>query len=258
MTILVLGGADLGAQACRLAKAAGIHTIVIDKDRDCLAAPEAEELLCGDITKVDPLPEADLIVPATESEAVLERLATGEGVLFDPAAWQITSSRLASDAFLADHGFPVPAYFPEGSEPYIVKPDRGSFGRGIWVTEDFCEVGGAVNGGFVAQEELSGPVWSQVVIRWKGQEKAYAPARLTYDDRRRRTGAVCEQVPGGDLPGMALQIAQALDLKGILEVEAIFHGGVWKVIDLDARLPLLTPDAILAATGEDILADLCR
>ena len=234
MTLLILGGGALGEQACRLANAAGIHATVAD----------------------EPSPAADFVLPATEDEALLRGLS-GENVLFDKAAWALASSRLASDTFLRERGVPVPEYFPGGSEPYIVKPDRGSFGRGIWVTEDFCEVGGAVNAGFVTQEELPGDVWSVCVLGKPGAYTAYAPAKLTFDGLRRRTAAECSAPPEEKaLKETALQIAGAMALRGILEVEAIFHQGVWKVIDLNARLPMLTPDAVLAATGVNLLTEL--
>ena len=177
MTILILGGGALGEQACRLAEAAGIHTVAAD----------------------EPLPTADFVLPATEDETLLRGLS-GENVLFDKAAWALASSRLASDAFLRERGIPVPEYFPGGSEPYIVKPDRGSFGRGIWVTEDFCEVGGAVNAGFVTQEELPGDVWSVCVLGKPGGYAAYAPAKITFDGRRRRTAAQCAAPPEETAP----------------------------------------------------------
>lgn len=256
MKLLILGGGELGVQACRLARAAGMHIIVADRDGGCPAAPMADELVRADVTAAA-LPEADYILPAVESEAVLDGLA-GDNVLFDQKAWTLTASRFASNEFLRRHAVPVPEYFPNGSEPYIVKPDRGSFGRGIWVTEDFCEAGGAVNAGFIAEEELAGSVWSAAVIRRGGGALSYAPAKLSFDSRRRRTGAVCEDGPETEaLRKTALRIAEALDLNGILEVEAIFHSGVWTVIDLNARLPMLTPDAVLEKTGVNLLAELC-
>jgi pyrrolysine biosynthesis protein PylC len=256
MTILILGGGLLGQQACRLAKAAGMTVYLVDKDKTCLAAPLADELLVADAATAA-LPKADYVLPALESETVLAALS-GDGLLFDAKAWNLTASRLASDEFLRQHHIPAPEYFPGGSEPYIVKPDRGSFGRGIWVTEDFCEVGGAVNGGFVTQEELDGDVWSAVVIRSPKGTTAYAPAKLTFDDRRRRTGAVCEAAPETEaLKDTACAVADAMGLTSMLEVEAIFHHGLWKVVDLNARLPMLTGEAILAATGENILSALC-
>ena len=120
MKIQMIGSGPLFEQAERLARAAG-YELVSDG--------------------------ADAVLPATESEDILKALP-GENVLFDADAWAIASSRLTTDALLKEKGIPAPEYFPGGSEPYLVKPDRGSFGRGIWVTDDYCEVGGAVNAGF--------------------------------------------------------------------------------------------------------------
>ena len=253
MTILILGGGALGAQAVLLAKAAGFRVILADKNATCPAKALADEFVNIDVTKAD-LPEADLILPATESQAVLDILPA-EKTLFDLAAWNKTASRLEADEFLRSIDIPIPEYFPRGSEPYLVKPDRGSFGMGIWVTDDFCEVGGAVNAGFVTQEELDGPVWSQVVVGKPGAYTACAPAKLSFDGRR-RTGAECLPAPeSAALADSAEKIAEAIGLSGILEVEAIFHRGVWKVIDLNARLPMYTGEALLE-TGINLLGEL--
>ena len=198
-------------------------------------------------------PNADWILPVTGNTPV-----DRPNVLFDPKAWELASSRLASDAFLQERGFPVPAYFPGGSEPYIVKPDKGGGGKGIWVTEDFCEVGGAINAGFVAQEELNGPVWSVTVTGDKGSYTVHTPAKLDFIGRQ-RTGAVCESAPEAEaLTKLAVGIAEAMELRGVLEVEAICSHNAWYVTDLNARLPLFTPDAVLQATGVNLLDELIR
>lgn len=231
MRLRILGDGPLAEQAERLASAAGME-----------------------ITHDAP----DYILPATEDDAVLNALR-GDNVLFDADAWRLCSSRLAADAFLREHGVPVPAYFPGGSEPYIVKPDRGSFGFGIWVTDDYCEVGGAVNAGFVTQEELHGDVWSAAVVGTPGAYTVHAPAKLTFDGRRRRTAAQVAEAPQAEaLKETALAAADAVGVRGVLEVEAICHLGVWKVIDLNARLPMLTPDALLASTGVNLLEELIK
>lgn len=253
MKLLIIGGGALGVQAVKLAKAAGFHTLLADRKPSCPAAALADEFYPIDVTK-EPLPAADAVLPALEAESVLAVLP--ENALFDTAAWELTASRLKADAFLQERDIPIPEYFPMGSEPYLVKPDRGSFGRGIWVTEDFCEVGGAVNAGFVTQEELNGPVWSQVIVGKDGQYTAFAPAKLTFDSMRLRTAAECLAAPEADALGeTARKIAEAMNLRGILEVEAIFHQGKWKVIDLNARLPMYTGEALLE-TGVNILGEL--
>lgn len=230
MRIRIVGGGSLYEQALRLADAAGYEPVSDG---------------------------GDFILPATEDDNVLKSLA-GENVLFDPEAWAIASSRFKTDALLKEKGIPAPEYFPGGAEPYIVKPDRGSFGRGIWVTDDYCEVGGAVNAGFVTQEELSGDVWSAAVVGVPGAYTAYPAAKLTFDDRRRRMSAVIEPAPEADaLADTAKAAAEAVGVRGVLEVEAICDHGTWKVVDLNARLPMLTSDALLAQ-GVNLLEELVK
>lgn len=233
MKLYVLGRGPVADQALRLAAASG---------REAAAGTA--------------LPETDaLILPATDDEALLSALS-GRRCLFDADAWQICASRLRADALLAEKGVAVPAYFPGGSEPYIVKPDRGGFGMGIWVTDDYCEVGGAVNAGFVTQEELPGDVWSTVVLGRPGAYRVLPPARLCFDGRR-RTGAECLPAPKEtELCHTALSAAEAVGVRGILEVEAMDDHGRWKVIDLNARLPVFTPDALLAAHGVNVLEEM--
>ena len=226
MKLSIIGKGPLAEQARRLAEAAG-YEIVSEG--------------------------ADYVLPATENEDELRGLPA-EGLLFDRDAWAVASSRLRTDELLRQHGIPAPEYFPGGSEPYLVKPDRGSFGQGIWVTDDYCEVGGAVNAGFVAQEELAGDVWSAAVTGAPGSYTVHEPARLVFSELRRREDAVMEEpAPDADaLAETAKSCAEALGVRGVLEVEAIFAHGVWKVIDVNARLPMLTPDALLAR-GDNLL-----
>ena len=238
MKLLIVGSGALADQAGRLA------------DKSSLA--DGFETVAGGA-----LPAADVILPATRDEAAVKALE-GPGLLLDRAAWELTVSRLGADAFWQERGVPVPAYVPGGSEPYLVKPDRGGDGKGIWVTEDFCEVGGAVNAGFVTQEEMEGPVWSVAVTGADGAYTVHAPAKLTFIGRR-RTGAVCEQAPESEtLTKLAADIAGAINMRGILEVEAIRSRGAWWVTDLNARLPLFTPDAVLEASGVNLLDEVIR
>ena len=232
MKLRIIGSGSLYDQAQRLAEAAGYELVNEG---------------------------GDYILPATEDDGVLGSL--GENALFDPAAWEIASSRLKTDETLRERGIPAPEYFPGGAEPYLVKPDRGSFGRGIWVTDDYCEVGGAVNAGFVTQEELQGDVWSAAAAGKPGAYAMYPPAKLTFDGRRQRVSAELMDPPDGQgLEDTVRACAEALGIRGVLEVEAIHHLGVWKVIDLNARLPMLTSDALLeqvlrVAGGEPVVSE---
>jgi pyrrolysine biosynthesis protein PylC len=71
-------------------------------------------------------------------------------------------------------------------------------------------------------------------------KRVLAPADLSQDLKER-------------FSGLALRIAQALDLKGIMDVEVILHGGELKVLEIDARLPSQTPAAVLKSTGINMI-----
>jgi len=52
---------------------------------------------------------------------------------------------------------------------------------------------------------------------------------------------------------MSLAIAEALELRGVMDVEVIVHDGLPKVLEVDARLPSQTPTAVYWSTGVNIV-----
>lgn len=256
MTILVLGSGLRGAAACHLAKKAGHRVILCDKKRNGPAMG-----LCDEFIPLDPqnLPAADYIFPATADEALLAPFR-GEKLLFDPLAQEVCRSKLAGDDYLAAHGYPRPRRFPEGSEPYIVKPDSDSFGRGIWATEDFCEVGGAVNANFLTQEELTGPVVSVTVWGRPGAYVCGPVLGLTTDDRYDLCEARLPAPIGPDAAGAftqdALRLAEEIRLEGLLEVQAVYHGGKCKIIEINGHLPELSALCLFAGAGINLVQQL--
>jgi pyrrolysine biosynthesis protein PylC len=48
---------------------------------------------------------------------------------------------------------------------------------------------------------------------------------------------------------IAIAIAERIQLKGLMDVEVILHGGQLKVLEIDARLPSQTPTAVFQSTG---------
>lgn len=256
MTVLVLGGGLRGAAACYLAKKAGHRVILCGKKQNSPALG-----LCDEFVLFDPknLPAADCIFPAAAEEALLAPFR-GEKLLFDPLAQAVCRSKLAGDDYLEAHGYPHPQRFPRGSEPYIVKPDADSYGRGIWATEDFCEVGGAVNANFLTQEELTGPVVSVTV--W-GRPGAYGSAPvlgLKTDDRY----DLCEAFLPAPIPAEAAEafaadarrLAEEIGLEGLLEVQAVFHGGKCKIIEMNGHLPELSALCLFAGAGINLVQEL--
>lgn len=166
----------------------------------------------------------------------------------EPVRALCRSKQAQHDFFLAQH-FPVPQDFPDGSEPYIVRPDCAEGGRGIWVTDDYCEAGGAVNANFVTQEELTGPVFSVQLLGAGGHFAALPAVELTMDDRYDRCRAAyrAELDPDGALHTLALQVAQALALEGAVELKTVKHGDTYYCLALNEGLSPLAASALYFA-----------
>jgi len=52
---------------------------------------------------------------------------------------------------------------------------------------------------------------------------------------------------------ISLDIAEAIGLKGLMDVEVILHNGQLKVLEIDARLPSQTPTSVYWSTGINML-----
>ena len=53
---------------------------------------------------------------------------------------------------------------------------------------------------------------------------------------------------------ISLDLARAVNLKGIMDVEVILHKGCLKVLEIDARLPSQTPTVVFHSTGINMVA----
>jgi pyrrolysine biosynthesis protein PylC len=62
-----------------------------------------------------------------------------------------------------------------------------------------------------------------------------------------------------EIETLAVEIAEAIRLTGLMDVEVILHEGGFKVLEIDARFPSQTPLCVYGSTGwnmMDMLADL--
>ena len=167
----------------------------------------------------------------------------------DPAHRLCADKQSAHD-FLTAKGFPQPQDFPGGSEPYIVKPATGGgCGRGIWVTEDYCEAGGGVNAGFLVQEELHGAVLSVAVVGYHGRVAVCPAVRLVMDDRYDRCAAEYPAAEGAALLPLAERLGEALALEGVLELKAVVTSEGAYIISLNEGLPALASTALHHGAG---------
>lgn len=254
MTVLIPGSDLRAAAAAFLAKEAGFTVWVCDRRKGPAAG------LCDRFVPFDPqaLPEAEAVLAVSGDESLLSPFR-GQ-LVYDPLAPEPCRSKLACDDWLAARGYPRPQRFPQGSEPYIVKPDRGSRGLGIWVTEDFCEVGGAVNANFLTQEVLHGPLVSVTVWGRPGAYGCSPVLGLEADDRydlcRAFLPAPLSAEAAEAFRADALRAAQELQAEGFLELQAVYHGGVCKIIEMNSHLPELSALALYAGTGLNLVQQL--
>jgi pyrrolysine biosynthesis protein PylC len=272
MKIVVAGGGLQGSEAAYLAIQAGWSTVLIDRRQ----APPASGL-CDRQVVLDLLDDgagleqllgqADLVVPALEDEAALQRLQQAAGrvgvpLAHDAAAYAITVSKQSSDALFAQYGIPAPAPWPTCSLPVIAKPSESSGSRGVRLITRPGEIepllAAAASGEqWVVQEFLEGDSYSIEVLGCQGE---YLPLQVTglemdpgYDCRRVTAPAKLPPARVAEFQALAAKIAGLVHLSGVMDVEVIDHHGMLKVLEIDARLPSQTPAAVYASTGINIL-----
>jgi pyrrolysine biosynthesis protein PylC len=114
--------------------------------------------------------------------------------------------------------------------------------------------------GYIVQECLDGPSYSIEVIGRPGDYRTYAITQIHVDGARDcnlvTTPCAVTEEQDAELRASAVRLAEAVGLRGIMDVEAILHDGRMKVLEIDARLPSQTPAAILASTGVNFAEEL--
>jgi len=274
MRIAIVGGKLQGVEACYLARKAGWRVCLIDRRPDVPARGLCDEFRLADVcdhpTASGALAGADLILPALEDPTGLEALVGQAGQLsiplaFDPAAYHISSSKLASDRLFADLGLPAPRRWPQCPFPVIAKPSSGSGSRGVRIIRYEGELAAffpqpRLMDGWVLQEFLEGPSFSIEVLGTPGNYQAVQVTDLFvdrgYDCMRVEAPTVLPAAQVEEFGQLALRLAEAVQLKGLMDVEVILNQGKLKVLEIDARLPSQTPTAVWWSSGFNILNSL--
>jgi pyrrolysine biosynthesis protein PylC len=286
--IAIIGGKLQGTEACYLARRAGIRATLIDLHADAPASGLADEVIPCDIRAasgavIRALRKADLVLPALEDDEALDAIAAlaehySLPLAFSPEAYAITSSKKKSDALIRKLGIPAPRHADhtviEGSaageaihpgQPWLVKPSRGSGSRGVRVFPTLAEARAYAAAQpppdeYIVQEYLDGPSYSIEVIGRPGSYRTYRVTQIHVDGARDcnlvTTPCAVTEEQDADLRASAVCLAEAVGLRGIMDVEAILHDGRMKVLEIDARLPSQTPAAVLASTGENFISEL--
>lgn len=264
---LVLGGKLQGVEAAYLMKKAGWQVILMDKEKEVPAFELADRFvqadLCDEAGLEQQMREADLVIPALEKLAVLEVIAKaaercGAKLMFRLSSYRISSSKRQSDRLFARLGVPAPKPWPDCSFPVIVKPSGRSGSEGVCLCDgpESLSALAKANGGrdhLIIQEYLTGPSYSIEIIAEHGQLKTFQVTELemdeVYDCKRVLCPSGLDDVQEAVFADCAADLARAVDLEGIMDVEVILHDGKLKVLEIDARIPSQTLTAVYASTG---------
>lgn len=271
MRVAVVGGKLQGVEACYLARKAGWHIRLVDRRADVLARNLCDEFVVSDLMREQDvgrvLGGVDLVFPALEDQEALDGLnrfcaAAGIPLAFDPRAYRLSSSKIASDKLFADLGIPAPKPWPEADFPLIAKPSGSSGSRGIRIIGNMDQLREAFPAGeaaadWVLQEYLCGPSYSLEVAAAGGCARCFQVTDLFMDadhDCKRVTAPTA--LPAGfvdEFERIGRAIAEAIDLQGLMDVEVILNGGRLKVLEIDARLPSQTPTVVFWSTGVNLV-----
>ncbi|MDT8378736.1 MAG: 3-methylornithine--L-lysine ligase PylC [Desulfotignum sp.] len=267
MRIAVVGGRLQGVEVVYLARKAGYRTLVIDKSREVPAAGMADRFVCFEFTPgccvPDECPDVDLIIPAIEDQDVLQLVEQWAQLrqiplAFDGDAYALTCSKRRSNALFEKFGLPFPGDWPGCGVPVVVKPDRESGSRGVTVYRDAAAFhadfsDGRVPETLLAQQYLTGSQFSIEVVGVPGRHNTLCVTELHMDrdhDCKRVTAPTrLSSRLVLKLEEMAMTLAEAIGLKGIMDLEVILDQGDLKLLEIDARFPSQTPMAVYWATG---------
>lgn len=271
MLIAIVGGRLQGVEALYLAKKAGYETLLIDRDAEPIAMGLADHFLQFEFGKDSPFPskshEIGVILPAVEDDDVLEVLrvwadADSIPLIFDAEAYSVTRSKRRSDVLFHKLGLMRPKNWPDCQPPVIMKPDGASGSRGVkmLMSEEevqHCLASKGSRDDLVIQEYLPGPSCSIEIV---GQPGRYFPLQITdlsmaedYDCCGVRAPSSVDEEQAGKIRNMSVSIAEALQLRGIMDLEVILHDGEPKILEVDARLPSQTPIAVYWSTGVNMV-----
>jgi len=267
MLAAVVGGKLQGVEATYLAQKAGWDVVVIDKEAGAPASGFCNTFIPIDTGTKESLHRAikavDIIIPAVENYDALVALSqeadrAGIPICLDLSAYSISSSKIRSNRFFSEIGVPVPRPWPECGFPVVAKPSDSSGSKGVHVFRSEDELTAFGEHDFdgatlVMQEFLLGPSYSLEIV---GMDGSYVPIQVTdlhmdtwYDCKRVTAPTELSQELAESFADLSVELARALDLKGIMDVEVVLNKGELKVLEIDARLPSQTPTTVFWSTG---------
>jgi pyrrolysine biosynthesis protein PylC len=267
----IVGGKLQGVEAAYLARKAGWEARVVDKTPRVPASDLADTFVQVDVTVEKELDcilgDVDFIIPALEDDNALRSLtrwsrSTGVPLAFDQEAYAVSSSKLKSALFFKEIGIPIPVAWPQCNFPVLAKPGTGSGSKGVRVFQDLDSLKTGFSPEFpppdwVLEEFLDGSQHSLEVVGRPGNYRVLQVTDLYVDQKYDCKRVIApSNLPSNlvaDFEKLALTIAGALNLNGIMDVEVIFSRGEFKILEIDARLPSQTPTVVYWSTNQNMV-----
>ena len=271
MFVAVIGGNLQGVEATYLSQKAGWEVVVVDKNPEAPASGFCDSFVALDVRLEKDLERAvgsvDLVIPALEDDealAAIDRWAGKRGIpcAFDARAYSISSSKLKSNRLFSEIGVPIPEVWPGCGLPVIVKPNSGSGSAGVEVLHDRAALDRRLSEAesseaWVIQRFLDGPLYSLEVI---GTPERYTALQVTdlavdasYDCKRVTAPTELDEEVVAAFERSSVAIAEAMGLRGLMDLEMVLHDGTLRALEVDARLPSQTPTAGYWSTGTNMV-----
>ncbi|MEI3477993.1 MAG: ATP-grasp domain-containing protein [Bilophila sp.] len=204
---------------------------------------------------------------------------------FDPEAYAVTASKLRSRELFLRCGTPIPRPFASGEPqgparnggcavqdagegllsgpgtggfPLIVKPSAGSGSRGVRLIRDAAEWAGLLAEGFdsqgwIVESWCPGPSYSLEICGTPGHYRVFQVTGLLMDEVFDCRGVLApsDAPPAAirEMEAELLKLAEALRLRGLMDLEVILAPDGLRVLEIDARFPSQTPTAVWLSTG---------
>lgn len=277
MKIAIIGGRIRGTEIAILARSAGIYTVLIDKDKLTPASGLCAENYVFDVVKKEPaltaiLKNVDIVIPAVECKDALNAVEEmcreiNIKVAFDFIAYSVTNAKIQTDYLINEEGFSHLKYYPEAEPPYILKPAEGNRRRSIIKVDTLEELESIMNqrgnpDSWIAQEYVDGMVYSLEVIGEPGRYKTYEITEVSLSSDFDSSMVLCPSSLDPErkktLIDAAITLAEKIQLKGIMSIEAIEDDGILKIIEIHNLFPTQTPVTVLYSTGINMLVEFLK
>ncbi len=273
MRVAIVGGKLQGVEAAYLAAKAGWEVLLLDRREAVPAAGLCDRFLPFDVTSesetAGALAAVDLVIPALEDLDALKVLnacahAGDIRLAFDLDAFLLTTSKVRCNTLFERMHVAVPGKWPHCRLPVIVKPDSASGSRGVRLVADAEKLPPYASrpAEYVIEEFTPGPSYSVEVLGAPGRYHALQVTALEmdagFDCKRVTAPAELEDDLVRRFQSLAVRLAAAVSLTGVMDVEAVLNGGELKVLEIDARLPSQTPTTVYWSTGVNMVALLGR